>query len=61
MQKGDGQYTCTVAINKAHESDNGKWTCQISLTDARNNPYTSTADIDVTVSSAYSLGKILLG
>ena len=58
-QKGDGQSTCGASINKAQESDNGKWTCQISVMDTTNNPYTSTADINVTVSSVYSFGKIL--
>jgi len=48
-QQGDGQSTCAVAINKAQDSDNGKWKCQISVMDATNNAVQSTADVDVTV------------
>ena len=48
-QKGDGTSTCAVAINKAQDSDNGKWQCQISTMDANNNAVASTADVDVTV------------
>ena len=48
-QKGDGQSTCAVAISKAQDSDNGKWTCQVSVMDATNNAVTSSADVDVTV------------
>ena len=47
-QKGDGTSTCAVAINKAQDSDNGKWQCQISTMDANNNAVASTADVDVT-------------
>ena len=49
-----GQSTCAVAINKTQDSDNGKWTCQISTMDARNNAILYTADVDVTVA-----GKVL--
>lgn len=48
-QHGDGTSTCAVAINKAKDGDNGKWTCQISTMDANNNAVSSTADVDVTV------------
>jgi len=48
-QKGDGQSTCAVAISKAQDSDNGKWTCQVSVTDATSNAVTASADVDVTV------------
>ena len=53
-QKGDGQSTCAVAISKAQDSDNGKWTCQVSVTDATSNAVTASADVDVTVA-----GKLL--
>ena len=53
-QKGDGKFTCAVAINKAMDSDNGKWQCRISTMDANNNAVVFTADVDVTVT-----GKIL--
>jgi len=48
-QKGDGLTTCAVAINKAQDSDNGKWQCQVSAVDANNNAIASSADVDVTV------------
>ena len=48
-KKGNGTSTCAVAINKAQDSDNGKWQCQISTMDANNNAVASTADVDVTV------------
>ena len=48
-QKGDGTSTCAVAINKAQDSDNGKWQCQISTMDANNNAVAYSADANVTV------------
>ena len=48
-QKGDGTSTCAVAINKAQDSDNGKWQCQISTIDDNNNAVASTADVNVLV------------
>ena len=48
-EKGDGQFTCAVAISKAEDKDNGKWQCQISTMDANNNAVASTADVDVLV------------
>ena len=48
-QKGDGQSTCAVAINKAQDTDNGKWECQISTMDDNNNAVATTANVNVLV------------
>ena len=49
-QTGDGQSTCAVAIKKPRDTDNGKWTCQITTADAGNNIVSATSDIEVTIS-----------
>jgi len=48
-QKGDGSKQCAVSVSKAQDTDNGKWTCQISTMDSQNNAASNSADVEVTV------------
>ena len=49
QQKGDGEIVCAVSVEKAQDSDNGKWTCQISTLDVNNNADGGFADVNVII------------
>ena len=52
-QKGDLSKQCAMVVEKAHDSDNGTWTCQISMMDSNNNANSTSADVHVKVTGNY--------
>jgi len=48
-QHGDATKQCGVKINKALDTDNGKWKCQVTSIDETSNAISETKSVDVTV------------